>query len=161
MAIYPKDMVSAIKTALSTSSELTYVDTVAVLKYTPEALPNFSTYCIVINPVLVLSMPYEAAQRWFHLQLELVLLAKMGTRSDEDALLANSPPANVGILTMYEDVYKTLYGNDMGGVLELYPHLEELDYPSPINIVSEERDSFIMEARVDYRPRGQRWVDLS
>lgn len=161
MAVYPKDIISALKTVLKTSSFLTYVDTVEVIKYSPEALPNFTAYCIIINPILVQSLPYEAAQRWFHLQLELVLLAKIGARSDEDALLADTPPLNVGVLTMYEDVFQTLYGNTLGGAIELYPGLEELDYPSPINVLQDEKDTFIMEARVDYRPRGQRWVDLS
>lgn len=161
MGIFPGAVVSAIKSTLNGASSLAYVDTVVVMKYYPGALPDFAAYCILINPLNVQSIPYPASQRYHQMEVQLVLLAKMGARSEEDALLANSPPSNVGMLIMYEDVYKVLYGNSLGGAIELLPGLEELDNPTSFNILQEERDTFIIEAQMDYRPRGVRWVDLS
>ena len=161
MAIFPKDVVAAVKTALSSSSFLTYVDTVVVQKYSPEAMPQFTTYCIVINPVLAQAVQYPASQRWIHVDLELILLAKKGDRSEEDALLADSPPTNVGLLTMYEDIFQTLYDNDLSGAIEVYPEINELDNPANFNILTDEVGTFILEGAISYRPRGVRWVNLS
>lgn len=160
MAIFPKDILSSIKTALQGSSHLTYVDTLIISSYKPEDMPDFTSYCIVINPLTVASAFYEANQRYIGMDLQLVLLSKIGTRSEEDAIIADSPPTNVGIVVMYEDVYRTLYGNDLSGELELYPYLEELDVNTTLNVVEGERDTFIMEAKMGYRPRGRRWVNL-
>ena len=161
MSIFPKDVVTAVKTVLKGAASLSYVDTVVVLKYAPEALPDFTAYCIIINPQTVQAEQYPASQRWFQIELQLVLLAKMEARSEEDALLANSPPLNVGMLTMYEDVFKVLYGNNLGGVIELLPGLDELDNPTVFNVIEGERDTFLIEAQMGYRPRGERWVDLA
>ena len=103
MAIFPKDVVAAVKTALSSSSFLTYVDTVVVQKYSPEAMPQFTTYCIVINPVLAQAVQYPASQRWIHVDLELILLAKKGDRSEAIEVYPEinelDNPANFNILT--------------------------------------------------------------
>jgi len=161
MSVFPKGVVTAVKTALTNAPTLTYVDTVVVMKYSPEVLPDFADYCIIINPLTVQSEPYPATQRWHQLELQLVLLAKMGDRSEEDALLADNPPTNVGMLTMYEDVYTVLYGNNLGGEIELLPGLSELDHPTVFNVIQDERDTFLIEAQMGYRPRGVRWVNLS
>lgn len=160
MAIFPRDILLAVKSALSGSSHLTYVDTTIISNYKPENLPDFTSYCIVINPITVASAFYEANQRWIGMELQLVLLGKIGDRSEEDAIIADSPPSNVGIVVMYEDVYRTLYGNNFSGAIELYPHLEELDLATTLNIIEGERDTFIVEAKMGYRPRGLRWVNL-
>lgn len=160
MAIFPRDILLAVKTALTGSSHLTYVDTIAILNYKPENLPDFTSYCIVINPKVVASDFYETNQRYIGMDLELVLLSKIGDRSEEDAIIADSPPTNVGIVVMYEDVYRTLYGNNLNGELELYPYLDELDVNTTLNILEGERDTFVMEAKMGYKPRGLRWVNL-
>jgi hypothetical protein len=160
MAIFPRDILLAVKSALVGSSHLTYVDTVVIMSYKPEDIPDFTSYCIVINPVVVSSEFYEANQRYIAMEVQLVLLSKIGSRSEEDAMVADTPPSNVGIVVMYEDVYRTLYGNNLGAELELYPHLEELDVNTSLNVIEGERDTFIMEAKMGYRPRGLRWVNL-
>jgi len=164
MALFPKDVYSAIKTALEGSSFLPYVDVVAIRKYRRDTLPEFEYYSIVISPLSAESVPYEAAQRWIANTVELILLGKI-RNGLEDALMADSPtgsPPNVGVLAMYEDVYRTLYKNTLGGVIELYPKLNELDVTSRFDVLApeEDREEFIFEARVGYRPRGQRWVNL-
>lgn len=160
MAIFPKDILSAVKSALSGSSHLTYVDTIIISNYKPDNIPDFTAYCIIINPLTVASAFYEANQRYIGMELQLVLLSKIGDRSEEDAIIADSPPTNVGITVMYEDVYRTLYGNTLSDEVELYPFLEELDVATTLNVLEGERDTFIMEAKMGYRPRGKRWVDL-
>lgn len=161
MAIFPVEIISAIKAALVNSSFLTYVDTFEVLKYYRNNLPDFTTYCLIVSLNKANTEYYDIAQRYFALEIEIVALAKIGTRSEEDALTANSPPSNVGIATMYEHVYQTLYDNTLGGVIELYPGKKELDEAAQFNILEDDMNTFIMEARIIYAPRGQRWVDLS
>jgi len=67
------------------------------------------------------------------------------------------------LLAMYEDVYRSLYKNTLGGVIELYPGLEELDVLTRFDVLApgEGAEDFIYEARVGYQVRGERWVDLS
>jgi len=165
MALFPKDIYTAIKTELEGASLLSYVDVFAILKYRKETLPDFQYYCIVISPISAKSVPYEAAQRWIENAVELILLGKI-KNGQEDAVMADSPgdsPPNVGVLAMYEDVYRSLYDNNLGGVIELYPGLEELDILTRFDILAPDadREDFIFEARVGYRVRGQRWVDLA
>jgi hypothetical protein len=161
MAIFPAAILTAIKSALKNSSFLTYVDTVEILKYYRDNLPDFDTYCLIVSLNKANSEYYQIAQRFFALEVEIVALAKIGDRSEEDAMLANTPPTNVGIVQIYKDVYQTLYNNNLSGVLELYPGLIELDSAAQFNLLEEEADTFVMEARIAYNPRGQRWVDLS
>jgi hypothetical protein len=165
MALFPKDIYTAIKTALSGASLLTYVDVVEIRKYRRDTLPDFTNYCIVISPMSAESVPYEAAQRWIANVLELVLLGKIRNGLDA-AITADSPgdsPPNVGVLAMYEDVYRTLYANTLSGAIELYPKLNELDVSARFDVLApeEDREEFIYEARMGYRPRGKRWVNLT
>jgi hypothetical protein len=91
------------------------------------------------------------------------LLAKINDRSEQDAIVADLPlaePPNIGILTMYEDVYKTLYRNDLGGEIELMPRINELDIQTTFNVLVDDRDTFVMEGRMVYQPRGKRWAGL-
>ena len=166
MAIFPRDIYTAVKTALSESDELTYVDTFAIQKYLRDNIPDFTYYAIIVSPMAARSHIYEAAQRYIGTDIELVLLAKMLDRTEEDVVLADSPeasPPNVGILAMYEDVYRTLYKNTLGGTIELYPKINELDNVSQFDVFAgdEFREDFLIEARVRYSPRGQRFVDLA
>lgn len=161
MAIFPKDVVLAVKSELQGASVLSYVDLVVISKYNPRDIPDFSAYAILISPMTAKSDFYAANQRWIGNAVELVLLAKINDRSEEDAIVADLPgdaPPNVGILTMYENVYSTLYGNTLGGEIELLPHLDELDVQSTFNLLTDDRDTFIMEGRMVYQPRGKRWV---
>ena len=165
MALFPKDVYTALKTELSGASLLPYVDTIEIRKYHRETLPDFNYYCIVISPVSAISVPYKAAQRWITNMVELVLLGKV-LNGQEDAIMADTPggsPPNMGILAMYEDVYRSLYKNTLGGAIELYPGLEELDVITRFDIIAsdEEREAFIFEVRVGYQVRGERWVDLT
>ncbi|MBA7633309.1 hypothetical protein ES703_40873 [subsurface metagenome] len=165
MSLFPKDVYLAIKSVLEASTDLAYVDVVEIQKYRRGNLPDFENYCIVINPILAESVPYKAAQRWIANNIELILLGKL--RSGHfDAVVADNPtglPPNVGVLAMYEDVYRTLYKNTLGGVIELYPGLNELDVVTRFDMIApdEDREDFIFEVRMGYRPRGQRWVNLS
>ena len=164
MSLFPKDVYTAIKTALSDSSLLSYVDKIEIRKYRRDNIPDFEYYSIVISPILAESVPYEAAQRWIANTVELILLGKI-LSGQEDAIMADNPtgsPPNVGVLAMYEDVYRTLYKNNLGGVIELYPKLNELDVTTRFDVLApdEDREAFIFEARVGYHPRGQRWVNL-
>lgn len=165
MSLFPKDVYLAVKSALEASSDLDYVDVVEIQKYRRGNLPDFENYCIVINPILAESVPYKAAQRWIANNIELILLGKLRF-GHSDAVVADNPagsPPNVGVLAMYEDVYRTLYDNNLGGVIELYPGLDELDVTTRFDVLApdEDREDFIFEVRMGYRPRGRRWVDLS
>lgn len=164
MALFPKDVYAAIKTELEGASLLSYVDVVAIRKYRRGSLPDFDYYCIVINPIVAQSVFYEAAQRYVANEVELILLGKV-LNGYEDAVMADVPggsPPNVGILAMYEDVYRTLYENTLSGEIELYPSLEELDVPTRFDTFTDEAsEGFILEARMFYMPRGKRWVDLA
>ena len=165
MSLFPKDIYLAVKSVLEASSDLDYVDVVEIRKYRRDTLPDFEDYCIVISPILAESVPYKAAQRWIANSMELVLLGKLRS-GHSDAVVADNPtgsPPNVGVLAMYEDVYRTLYDNNLGGVIELYPKLNELDVVTRFDILAsdEDREAFIFEVRMGYHPRGQRWVDLS
>lgn len=164
MTVFPKDIYLAVKVALEASDDLVYVDKVEIRKYRRNTLPDFENYAIVISPVSAESIPYKAAQRWITNTIELILLGKLRS-GQSDAIVADSPtdsPPNVGVLAMYEDVYRTLYKNNLGGVIELYPELNELDVTTRFDIIApdEDREAFIFEARVGYRPRGQRWINL-
>jgi len=163
--MFPKDIYLAVKSALEDSSYLTYVDVVEIQKYRRDTLPDFENYCIVISPILAESVPYPAAQRWIANSIELILLGKLRT-GHSDAVVADNPtgsPPNVGVLAMYEDVYRTLYKNTLEGAIELYPELNELDVVTRFDVIApdEDREAFIFEVRMGYHPRGQRWVDLS
>lgn len=165
MSIFPKDVYVALKTVLSSSSLLDYVDTFSIQKYSRDRIPDFSYYAIIISPATARSFIYPASQRYIGNELELVMLSKLLTRSDEDVIMADSPtdsPPNVGVLAMYEDIYRTLYKNNLGGTIELYPDIKELDNVSQFDVIGDIlRDEFLIEARVRYSPRGQRFVDLS
>lgn len=165
MSLFPKDIYLAVKSILEASSDLDYVDVVEIQKYRRDTLPDFENYCIVISPILAESVPYPAAQRWIANSIELVLLGKLRS-GQSDAVVADNPtgtPPNVGVLAMYEDVYRTLYKNTLGGVIELYPELNELDVVTRFDLLApdEDREDFIFEVRMGYRPRGQRWVNLA
>lgn len=165
MSLFPKDIYTALKTELSGATLLPYVDVVEILKYRRDLLPDFTNYAIVISPVSARSVPYKAAQRWIECMIELVLLGKIRT-GQENAIMVDDPggsPPDVGLLAMYEDVYRSLYKNTLGGVIELYPGLEELDVLTRFDVLApgEGADDFIYEARVGYQVRGERWVDLA
>lgn len=165
MTMFPKNIYLAVKSVLEASSYLPYVDVIEIRKYRRGNLPDFEDYCIVISPILAESVPYAAAQRWIANSIELILLGKLRS-GHSDAVVADNPtgsPPNVGVLAMYEDVYRTLYDNDLGGTIELYPKLNELDVVTRFDIIApdEDREAFIFEVRMGYRPRGKRWVDLS
>jgi len=164
MAIFPETVYTALKYTLEGSAYLSYVDTVVIKKYKREALPDFDYYAIVISPAGAQPTLYPANQRYIINFIELYLLGKI-LNGDVAAVMADSPdttPPNVGILPMYEDVFRTLYGNNLGGEIELLPHQNELDTPADFNLISGgDLDVFLMEGKVNYRPRGVRFVDLA
>jgi len=164
MSLFPKAVYNALKTELSNASALPYVDLVTIRKYNRANMPDFNYYCIIISPVSAVSEPYPASQRWIQNDIDLVLLGKI-LYTEEDAIIADSPsatPPKVGILAMYEDIYNTLYENNLGGVIELLPGLIELDSPAKFDILtSAESDVHLIEAHMKYKPRGERFVDLS
>lgn len=161
MAIFPKDIVSSLKTGLVNSPHLTYVEVVAIQKYRYDNLPLFFHHCIIIQPSFVQAVTYGVSQKYLVNSIHLNLLAVMNY-TEEDAFIADVPaasPPNVGILAMYEDVFTTLYENDLGGEISLIPGQSEFDEPSFFEVVTlEEREGFFMEARVEYRPKGGKFI---
>jgi hypothetical protein len=163
MAIFPLTVYTGLKTVLEDSAYLSYVDTITIQKFRQDSMPNFDYYCIVISPQLASLVVYPAHQRYVENLIHLILLGKM-LNGEADAILADQPgitPPNVGILAMYEDVILTLYNNDLGGAIELQPGIRELDEASDFNVfVTEDREGFIMETKIVYKPRGERFVSL-
>jgi len=164
MSIFPRGVYVALKAELEASSYLSYVDTFSIRKYRRDDLPDFENYCIVISPSTAEAVPYPASQRWVQNVIDIILLGKLHY-GKEDAIIADSPsstPPNVGVLAMYEDVFYSLYENNLGGEIQLSPGMQELDTLSRFDILLEdEREGFIFEARMGYQPRGVRFVDLS
>lgn len=163
MSIFPRDIFTALKAALVAASDLSYVDTVAIRQYRPNQLPDFTNYCIIISPEAAVSETYAPNQKWIQYEITLVCLIRV-QYTLEDALMADTPgasPPNVGILAMYEDVFKTLFKNDLGGTIEHYPGLQELDNRCDFKLVGDEsREDFIVEGRLYYTPYGQRFIDM-
>lgn len=165
MAIFPRDIFTALKAELQGASSLSYVDTITIQQYRPSMLPDFDTHAIIISPEAATSETYPAAQKWIRYEITLVCLVRV-LHSDgytlEDAIIGNSPgdsPPNVGILTMYQDLYELLFQNNLGGVIEHYPGLKELDTRCDFRLVGDEsREDFIVESRIYYNPYGQRFV---
>ena len=161
MSIFPKEIFTALQSVFSV---ITYVDTVTVRKYRRINPPDFNYYCIIINPISATAEKYDAGgQRRVRYEIELVLLGKM-FNGEEDAVMADSPtasPPNVGILAMYEDVFTLLYKNDLGGKIELYPGLIELDTRTAFNVITmEDREEFLVEMVIPYRPSGYRFLSV-
>ena len=164
-ALFPKDIFTALKAALVGSTFLKYVDSIEIQQYRPGMLPDFDHHCIILSPEAATSESYPAAQKWIKLEISIICLLRV-LYSDgytmTDAIMADSPlltPPSVGILTMYEDIYKTLFQNDLDGAIEHYPGLRALDSRCDFNLVGDEsREDFIVEARIHYTPHGHRFV---
>jgi len=161
MAIFPRSIFSALKTELEGATALPYVDVVAIRQYRPTQLPDFENYCIVISPEAAIAETYKVAQKWIQYEITLVCLIKVNYTL-EDAIMADSPgssPPNLGILAMYEDIFQTLYQNNLGGTIEHYPGLQELDNRCDFKLIGDEaREDFIVEGRLYYTPYGQRFI---
>jgi hypothetical protein len=161
MSIFPLAVYTAVKTALKNSAYLSYVDTVEIRKFRHGNLPKLSHHGIVISPSFSQAVTYPANQKYIINSMHLMLLVLMNY-GEEAAILADEPtatPPNVGILPMYEDVFLTLFENNLGGVISLIPGMGELDEPSFFDVVVDEaQEGFIMEARIEYRPKGERFV---
>lgn len=165
MALFPKDIFVALKTELEGASILAYVDAVEIQQYRPSMLPDFDHHCIVISPEAATPESYPASQKWIKYEISLVCLIRVlysDSYTITDAIMADSPglsPPKVGLLPMFEDVYQTLFQNTLGGAIELYPGLKELDNRCDFNLIGNEaREEFIVEARVYYTPHGHRFV---
>lgn len=162
MGIFPLGIFSALKTALENASILSYVDKIAIRQYRPNQLPDFENYCIVISPEAATPETYGASgQKWIRLEITLVCLIKVNYTL-EDAVMGDTPgatPPKVGILAMYEDIFQTLYNNDLGGAIEHYPGLQELDNRTDFRLIGDEsREDFILEGRIYYTPYGRRFI---
>jgi len=159
--IFPASTYAAVKSTLEGSAYLTYVEIVTVRKYRHGNLPAFNHHAIVISPSFSQAVTYPANQKYIMNSMHLILLVVMHY-GEEDAILGNTPglnPPKVGILPMYEGVFKTLFENNLGDEISLIPGMEELDEPSFFDVVvDEEREGFMMEARIEYRPKGERFV---
>lgn len=162
MGIFPGSVYMAVKTALVNSSYLTYVDKVVVQKYRPGNLPKFDHHCIIISPSFVQSITYGVGQKYLENSMHLYLLVVMTNYGEEAAIIADEPmasPPNVGILPMYEDVFTTLFDNKLGGEVNTIPGMAEFDQPSFFEVVvEEEQEGFMMLARIEYRPKGVRFL---
>lgn len=165
MALMPRDIFTALKSTISGASTLSYVDKIVIQQYRPTMLPDFDTHAIIISPEAAISEKYPAAQKWIKLEITLVCLVRVlysDNLNIQDAIMGNAPsatPPNVGILTMYQHLYELLFQNDLGGAIEHYPGLQELDNRCDFNLVGDEsREDFIVEARLYYTPYGKRFV---
>jgi hypothetical protein len=161
MSIFPLSTYSVVKTALETSPYLPYVEGVSIRKFRHGNLPTFSHHYIVISPSFAQAVTYPANQKYIINSMHLMLLVLMNY-GEEAAIVADNPasvPPNVGILPMYEDVFMSLFANDLGGEISLIPGMGELDEPSFFDVVVDEKqEGFIMEARIEYRPKGERFM---
>jgi hypothetical protein len=159
--IFPRGVFAALKTELEGAALLPYVDTVAIRQYRPNQLPDFTNYCIVISPEAATSETYGTNQKWIKFEITLVCLIKVNYTL-EDAVMGDSPgdsPPKVGILAMYEDIYQTLYQNDLSETIEHYPGLQELDNRCDFKLIGDEsREDFIVEGRLYYSPYGHRFI---
>ena len=165
MALFPRGIFAALKSELQGASGLAYVDTVVIRQYRPTMLPNFDHHCIIISPEAATSETYPAKQKWIKLEITLVCLVRVLYSNGytlEDAIMGDTPggtPPKVGILAMYEDIYQELFENSLGGVIEHYPGLQELDNRCDFRLVGDEsREDFIVEGRIYYTPYGQRFI---
>ena len=165
MGLFPRAIFTALKSELSGATALSYVDTFAIQQYSPNMLPDFAHHCIIISPEAATSETYKVGQKWIGLEITLVCLVRVLYEDGytlEDAIMADSPeldPPNVGVLAIYEDVYQELYENDLGGVIEHYPGLQELDNRCDFKLIGDEaREDFIVEARLYYTPYGKRFT---
>lgn len=165
MALFPRDVFTALKAELEGAASLSYVDSFSIQQYRPNMLPDFDTHAIVISPEAATSETYRAGQKWIKFEITLVCLVRV-LYSDglniQDAIMGNSPsatPPNVGILTMYQHLYELLFQNNLGGAIEHYPGLQELDNRCDFRMVGDEaREEFLVEAKIYYTPYGQRFV---
>jgi hypothetical protein len=89
MAIFPRDIFTALKAALIAAPALSYVDTVAIRQYRPNQLPDFTNYCIVISPEAATPETYAVGQKWIRYEITLVCLLKVNYTL-EDAVMADS-----------------------------------------------------------------------
>lgn len=165
MATMPLSIFTALKAAIVGAATLSYVDTVKIRQYRPNVLPNFDHHCIVISPEAATPETYKVGQKWIKYEITLVCLIRVlyeEAYTLEDAIMADTPtsdPPKVGMLAMFEDVFKLLYNNNLGGAIEHYPGLQELDNRCDFKLVGdEEREDFIVEARIYYTPYGQRFI---
>jgi len=162
MGIFPNSIYNAVKSALEGSSHLSYVDKIVIQKFRLGNLPTFDHHCIIISPSFIQAVTYGVAQKYFENSMHLHLLVVMTTYGEEDAIIADEPtatPPNVGILPMFEDVFTTLFENNLGGEVNLIPGMAEFDQPSFFEVVTEEeQEGFLMTARLEYRPKGVRFL---
>jgi hypothetical protein len=165
VSIFPKDIIAELQTVLENSSLLSYVDVVTIRKYQGRAsIPDFEYYAIVVWPLSANPEPYAAGgQRKIRYSTNLVLLGKTKlVNAEYDLVMADSPnatPPNVGILAMYEDVFLTLYKNDLSGKIELYPGLTELDGRASFDSWQDvDTEEFLFEAIIPYVPSGDRFI---
>lgn len=163
-AIFPVTVYTELKTVLENSTNLDYVDKVEITKYRYHGLPAFSHHAIVISPMAAESGDTgNVGHKWVENEILLALLVKplygitdaiMGNEAKVDGEFLLDPP-KIGILRFYEDVFKTLYGNTLNGTILPVPGLGELDSRSDFNVLfDDDREGFLMEAKLSYRPRG-------
>jgi len=163
-SMFPLAIYSELKTVLEAAVGLDYVDSVVITKYRYHGLPSFSHHSIIISPMAAEAMETgNIGTRWIDNEILLALLVKpaygiidaiMGNELKVEGEYLNDPP-KIGILRMYEDVFKALYRNTLNGVIQTVPGEGELDSRSDFNVLFEDdREGFLMEAKLIYRPRG-------
>lgn len=162
MSIFLSNICSALKEELENYLSH-YVDVVTIRKYRRTNLPDFENCCIIISPLSTSCESYSS-QKWLVHEIEIVMLIKM-RNGEYDAVMADLPhddPPNMGILAMYEDVFSILFKNTLGDEIELYPGLTELDNKAEYNVIGDDdREEFIIEARLLYTPHGHKFIDTS
>lgn len=171
-AIFPLAIYNSLKTVLSDAAGLDYVDTIVIEKFRYAALPKFTHHAIVISPMSALSQPSgQIGHRHIENEIQLALLVKP-VYGNTDAIIGNDTktgdplaygfdPPKIGLLRFYEDVFKTLYGNTLSNEAEITPGMGELDNRSDFFVLmDDDREEFLLEAKMMYRPRGHRFYGL-
>jgi hypothetical protein len=165
--IFPVSIYSELKSVLEGATLLDYVDKVEITKYRYHGLPAFSHHAIIISPMAAEAMETgNVGHRWVENEILLALLVKP-LYGITDAIMGNDKkagvpvpiyefdPPKIGILRMYEDVFKTLYRNTLNSAVLTVPGEGELDSRSDFNVLfDDDREGFLMEAKLSYRPRG-------
>lgn len=169
---FPLGIYSELQTYLKSSLLLPYVEEVFIRKYRYNDLPSFSHHAIVLSPMSAEAMQTGVVNtRWIENEIMIVMLVKP-VYGGEQAIIGNDtktgdPPAygfnppKIGILRMYEDVFKSLYGSTLNGAIQIVPGMGELDSRGDFNVLmDDDREGFLMEAKLLYRPRGYPFYGL-
>jgi hypothetical protein len=148
MTMTPAGTIKALKSYLESDTSLDYIETVAIRKYSPDALPPFDTYCIVISP-------HSRGKKSIANRLEQKVLGLdvycIVRNFDPVLSLVGEPPDQVGIIKMIDDVEKSLRQFVIDKQPDVCLYLDEVD--EDIDFTSREvegREDFVHEFPIPF-----------